>query len=196
MLGLIAHTAISTWQNALSYFGSYLQLSFVRPSGCACVTSGLIKILDTPLQTDYKERNFWSLNQWNNRCRDKRRCLALCVHKTTKVVFLSVVSGFSLGISSHGIWLPQLRPRPPWHSLCFSDLRRTKFFHEKVTFFEKEKNWSSICVCVWENIIPVSKDCLLTNSWIIPCLWALSLRTAVNTSHLETKECLRDSSGH
>ena len=106
---------------------------------CACVTSGSIKILDTPLQTDYKERNFWSLNQWNNRCRDKRRCLALCVHKTTKIVFLSEVSGFSLGISSHGIWLPQLRPRPPWHSLCFSDLRRTKFFHEKITFFEKEK---------------------------------------------------------
>ena len=125
----------------------------MRPSGCACVTSGSIKILDTPLQTDYKERNFWSLNQWNNRCRDKRRCLALCVHKTTKIVFLSEVSGFSLGISSHGIWLPQLRPRPPWHSLCFSDLRRTKFFHEKITLFEKEKNWSSICVYEFEKIL-------------------------------------------
>ena len=120
----------------------------MRRSWCACVTSGSIKILDTPLQTDYKERNFWSLNQWNNRCRDKRRCLALCVHKTTKIVFLSEVSGFSLGISSHGIWLPQLWPRPPWHSLCFSDLRRTKFFHEKITFFEKGKNWSSMSVCV------------------------------------------------
>ena len=165
----------------------------MRPSGCACVTSGSIKILDTPLQTDYEERNFWSLNQGNNRCRAKRHYVFI---KQQKIVFLSVVSGFSLGISSHGIWLPQLRPRPPWHSLCFSDLRRTKFFHEKITFFEKEKNWSSMGVWVWENIIPISKDCLLTNSWIIPCLWALSLRTAVNTSHLETKKWLWDSRGH